>query len=418
MDTTGPAQLGDLRRHNVAALLNVIREHGPIARAEIAHRTGLAAGSVTRLSGSLIAAGLLREHDSPRADGQIGRPRVPLELDGRHYYAIGAHFGFLRTSLCLVDLAGRVIEELVIRHRGTAPRTIIRRAAERITALMAQAPEAGLLGVGATAGGWVDPDAGVIVEHAALNWRDVPLRDHLRDAVGQPVFLDSTVRAIALAEARFGIARDTRTLLHVFAGNIVGAAVLVDGHPLYGPGSAAGYLDHLPTRVRTSRQCSCGRYDCLQAVASDVAVVEEARRRGLLAADEQLDELVAAARAGSARARNLLRTRAHRVGAAIALLVEVLNPDRVVVGGGVLADPAYLADLRAAVAANLHRAPPEPVTEWVHATSFGRRAPMIASATVFLDAYYRDPLAFPPLRHDLPRERSDQAASSRSKNSR
>src|SRR5690606_18684193 len=106
--TVRPAQLPDLRRHNVAALLDVVRNHGPIARADIAVRTGLAPGTVTRLAGSLVAAGLLRERDSQRPDHTIGRPRVPLELDGRRYHAIGVHIGLLRTSICVVDVAGRL----------------------------------------------------------------------------------------------------------------------------------------------------------------------------------------------------------------------------------------------------------------------------------------------------------------------
>lgn len=174
------------------------------------------------------------------------------------------------------------------------------------------------------------------------------------------VHVDNSVRALALTESWFGSGNDVGSLLLVFAGNIVGAAMVLDRTPHRGRRAAAGYIDHLPIGVRTGRRCECGRTDCLQAVASDVALVSEAQRRGVLKAKEELDDLVALAGRGDGRAAGLLRTRARHVGAATALLIE--------------ADP----------------------NDFVRATSFGRHAVALSSATPCLDAFYRDPLSYPP----------------------
>jgi predicted NBD/HSP70 family sugar kinase len=199
------------------------------------------------------------------------------------------------------------------------------------------------------------------------------------------------MRALPLAEARFGGRGSVPTLLHVFVGNVVGAAVLVDGKPLLGTSSAAGYIDHLPTRVRSQRRCTCGRNDCLAATASDVVLVEDARARGLLGHDEGLDELLALATAGNRVADRLLRRRAELAGGAIALLVDTLDPHVVILGGGLVDDPRYLPDIRAAVAGAVRRPLAVPAEQLVHATSFGPHAVMFSSAALYLDTFYRDP---------------------------
>lgn len=391
------AQPSDIRRQNVAAVMRTVLARGPIPRADLARLTGLAPGSVTKLTARLVSAGLLREDATVPAERQPGRPRIPVSIDPRHH-VMGLHIGLLWTMVGIVDLTGRIVTEVTVPHNGkTSFEAILRRVVERVRELTDRSGLDGILGVGVSTGGWVDPESGLVVEHPVLGWRDVPLRATLAEQLDRPVLLDNTVRAMALAESWFGVGRDVRSLLHLFVGNIVGASMVTGGRPHRGPRSAAGYLDHLPIGVRTGHRCPCGRYDCLQAVASDLAVVTEARQRGLLAENENLDDLAALAADGDRRAAALLRTRARHVGQALALLVEILNPERVVLGGGVADHPEYLPDLRSAMVERLHRPLHTTADDLVRATSFGRHAVMLASATLFLDAYYRDPMAFPPL---------------------
>jgi len=391
------AQPGDVRRQNVAEVMRTVLTRGPIARAEVARLTGLAPGSVTKLTARLVAAGLLREEPSAPAERQPGRPRVPVSIDPRHQL-LGIHVGLLWTTVGLVDLTGRIVMEAVLPHDGqTSFEHIVQLTVGRIREVTSESGLDGLLGVGVSTGGWVDPDSGLVVEHPVLGWRDAPLRTAFAEKLDRPVLLDNTVRAMALAESWFGVGQDVRSLLHLFVGNIVGASIVTDGRMHRGPRSAAGYLDHLPVGVTTDDRCRCGRYDCLQAVASDVTVVAEARRRGLLAAGENLDDLAALAAGGSREASDLFETRARYVGYALALLVEILNPERVVLGGGVADHPEYLPYVRRGMIERLHRPLHTDPDDFVRATSFGRQAVMLASATLFLDAYYRDPMAYPPL---------------------
>lgn len=392
-----PAQPDDARRRNVSAIMRTVLKHAPLARAEVAKITGLAPGSVTKMTARMVEVGLLREETAQPVAGMPGRPRVPLSVDPR-YRVIGVHIGLLWSIIGVLDLAGRVVDEITVRHgRRTSFEAVLEAVVDQVRRVTDGPDGRNVLGVGASAGGWVDPDSGVVVEHPALRWREAPLREAIARRVRRPVLVDSTVRAMALAESWLGESADVRSLLHVFVGNIVGAGFVFEGRLLRGPGSAAGNIDHLPVGVRSDRTCRCGRHDCLQVVASDVAVVAEAQRRGLLESDQELSDLAANAHAGDSRAARMLRTRARHVGHATGLLVELLNPERVIVGGGVSDYPEYLPDLRAAMGERLTRTPHTDLEDLVRPTSFGRQAVMLASAALFLDAFYLDPMAFPPL---------------------
>lgn len=391
------AQPPDLRRQNLSVLLRTLLAKGPVARAELARFTGLAPGTVTKLTAELIAARLIHEQPVNEPTRQPGRPRVPVAIDTRTLRAAGVHIGLLRTTIGLVDLAGGIVAERRLTHRSRRPESILKQAVTGLRALIDEQPAGSVLGVGASVSALVDPATGVVPEHTSLGWSDVPLRDGLTNELGLPVMLDSTMRALPLAETWFGGWGVVPCMLHVFVGNVVGAAVLVDGKPLLGPASAAGYLDHLPTRVRTKRRCKCGRDDCLQASASDVVLVEEARAKGLIGPTEGLEALNQRAGDGDGAADRLLRRRAELVGGAVALLVETLDPHVVILGGGIVDDARYLPDIRRAVTAGVRRPLAIPADELVHATSFGTHAVMFSSAALFLDAFYRNPAAFSSL---------------------
>jgi len=352
---------------------------------------------VTKLTAELVAARLIHEQPVDAPIRQPGRPRVPVAIDKLTFRAAGMHIGLLRTTIGLVDLTGGIVAERRLTHRSRRPESIVKQAVTGLKALIEDQPKGSVLGVGASVSGLVDPESGVVPEHPSLGWHDVPLRDDLAAGLGLPVILDSTMRALPLAETWFGGRGPVPCMLHVFVGNVVGAAVLVDGKPLIGPASAAGYLDHLPTRVRTKHRCACGRYDCLQATASDIILLDEARAKGVIGPDDGLGALHERAAEGDRVADRLLRRRAELVGGAVALLVETLDPHVVILGGGIVIDPSHVTDIRRAVTAGVRRPLTIAAEDLVHATSFGTHAVMFSSAALFLDTFYRDPTAFSSL---------------------
>jgi len=380
-----------MRRRNISAIMRTVLANGPLSRTQIAEQTGLSPGGVTKLTAALISARLLREIELPSDATVLGRPRVPVEIDNRSHVVAALHIGTQFTTVGLVDLAGKLVYQELFPREGTRPSEVVRDAKRFMQRIVRQhARNSNVIGLGAAIGGWID------TERAGFGWRNVELREMLVEAFAWPLRLDATVRAMALAEGWFGTAVGSQNLVQIFVGNVVGAAISVDYTIQRGPQSAAGDLTHLPIRgMRGNRLCACGHNNCLQVVGSDLAVIEAARKRKVVAPGAILKDVIEAARTGDRVAVSLLRNRARAVGQAVALIFELINPDVAVLNGGIIHALEYLTDLRNAVAENLQRE--IDLERRILPSVLGEDAFPIAPAATLLVEYYRDPMAFQPL---------------------
>jgi predicted NBD/HSP70 family sugar kinase len=391
---------------NASAVLQAAADHGPVARSTIARLGGLSPAAVSRLCADLTAAGLLREvRETPQAAAAkgVGRPHVPVAVDTSRRVACGVHIAVPYSTLALLDLRGRVVARERIEHFGADPEQVLLRIARRIPGFLDQhAGGRTPLGLGVASGGWVDRAHGVIIENAPLGWRGVRAGELMAAATGLPVHVDSHSRALARAEQMFGDVRARASVVHLFVGNVVDAAFATGGAVHHGPHSAAGLVAHLPLPGQDqadlplagrAEPCSCGRRGCLQAVVSDDAVARQGALREIIPAPS-FAALLARARGGDRPAVRLLRERARLVGAAVALLFDLLNPELLVVTeAGAIYLPECLEDLRAEVGER-SRVCREPARS-VIATSFGGDALPVAAGAVLLDAVYADPLRHP-----------------------
>jgi predicted NBD/HSP70 family sugar kinase len=372
-------------------VLRSVLEHGPVARSTIARLTGLSPASVTDYCARFTARGLIREAAAPRQSGGVGRPHVPVDLDDSRFVVGGVHVAVPHTTVALLDLRGRVVAERELKHSGATdpygPYGVLARAADGLAALLDEAPGSRPLGVGFAAGGWVDRDSGTVVEHPLLGWREVPVRELLEAHTGLPVHVDGHARALVDAERLFGRARGSRSVLHLFAGNMVDAAFATHDEVHHGPRSQAGTVAHLPLAGGTE-PCACGRVGCLQAELGERTLCRRAREAGVTDGVNPM-HVVAAADAGDPVAVRLLRERARTAGRAVRLLQDVLDPERVVVTEvGVLHREDCLAALRDEVGPQR--------AACVAPSSFPDSVLAVAGGAVALDVLYRDPLTVPP----------------------
>jgi len=389
------AQPFDVRQQNYSAILRAVMRQGPIARSELSGLTGMPTGTMTKLTSLLCEAGLLRELPAESGHGALGRPRTPMVIDDRVHRVVGVHFGLRRTTVCLLDLRGTLLAEARLPHlrRGFEP--LVAQAVEGIQQLVSQHPGK-ILGVGASTGGWVDRDAGVVRDHRVLRWRNVPLRDALAGGLGLSTEVDSSFRSLAMAERWFGGAQGLDDVIGLFVGNVVGAGFVLGGRVFPGFRAAAGTVDHLSVGVTADEACSCGRRDCLHAAASDLAVLAHARKDGLIGARGTLEHLVQAARDGDVRADGLLVARAELVGVAAGTLIDMLDPEVVVVSGGVVDAPEYLRSVQRGARAYLQDKRPVDVDSVVRLSAFGTDGVAVSAASVILDRIYAAPAEFVP----------------------
>ena len=401
---TAPAwRGGDGRREaNAAAVLRTVLDHGPVARTGVARLSGLSAAAVSRQVVHLAELGLVREVPGAVPGGAVGRPQVPLDLDTVGPLVAGVHIGVPFTSLALLDLRGRVVAQRML-SGGTPSGLPPELAAELPEFLASGARGRRILGLGAITGGWVDPQRGVVLRHVPLGWHDVPLQAQLERISGLPVHVDNHARAIVQSEMLFGRPEARRSVVHLFVGAVVDAAFGIAGVVHQGPGAAAGDVAHLPTgdggsatgeasgTDRPGTACDCGRTGCLQAAASDLALVGRARAAGLRDCPDSF-AVVALALAGDSRADALLRQRLRLVARAAALLMDALNPELVLLTeASVVASESYLAFFRRELAA-CSRVAREP--ERVGVPHAGTDLMRVAAGTAVLAPLFRDPLRF------------------------
>ena len=218
------------------------------------------------------------------------------------------------------------------------------------------------VGVGIGAPGPLDRDRGVVIVAPNLGWRDIPLRDRVQDHVRLPATLDNDANCATMGEWWVGAARGGRNVVGLTIGTGIGGGLILDGRLYHGSSDVAGEIGHT-TIDSTGSHCKCGNYGCLEAYASGPAIAERAREAlagdgtsvlsamvggdvGLITAQTVYD----AAEQGDATAREVVRDTARFLGAGIANLLNIFNPDVVVVAGGVTQAGATLFDpLRAEV---------------------------------------------------------------------
>lgn len=420
-----PARLGrnieNVKAHNLRAVLLTLLYHGPISRVHIAQRTGLSTTTITNLVNELLAQGIVyeAEREAPgrgrRATNPMnaGRPATPVGLVPGARSAIGIHFGVDTLRAGVVDLFGTLNCYRVVRHPTDAPAS---RVLEQAVALAEEVIVAGcvqresLVGVGVGASGLVDPETGVNVLAPNLGWRDVPIRDILANQLHLPVFVDNNVRAMALAEGLFGAGKGINTLAFVYGRVGVGAGFVVNGQVYRGSKAGAGEIGHTTVIPAGGAPCRCGNTGCLETLVSEPEIVQRAQALAERAPDSLLatllnnpatsgqttpeysgaaliEQVFAAARGGDRNAQMLLNERADYMGMALANLVNLVNPDMIILGGLFAAGhdvllPQIEETMRRRSFAGLGQ------KVALRVTTFGRQAGVIGAGALALDAFF------------------------------
>ncbi|MQY20525.1 ROK family transcriptional regulator [Nocardia macrotermitis] len=365
------------------AVLRALLASGSASRSVIATHAGLSPATVTSQTRALLEAGLLCESPVDRSQ-RVGRPHAPLTLDRRNAVA-AIHFAATQTRVAVVDIAGTIVSGAIVPHRTLEGPDLVADAAAALTALRRDLPaDIRLSGVGFATGGWVDPEAGVVLEHPLLHLRDTPIRDLLTRLTGLPVELDSHARALVHAEQLFGTLGFDSSAVVLFVGNVIDAAFAVDGRVHYGPGSSAGSLATLvPSGVGTG---GAGPLDAY----SDRSLEKRAAAAGLVA-DPTLPAMLVAAET-DARVHALFEERARGLAVVAAALLDVLNPETLIITDRAFnALPAVRATYLDAVAARAQMS--ASARRRVTGTSFPGRSLETSAAAVLLHRLYADPLA-------------------------
>lgn len=211
--------------------------------------------------------------------------------------------------------------------------------------------------IGVAAPGQIDPVNGIVVDASNLGWRNVPLVQSLQ-GFGLPVFLEHDVRAAALAELILGGSAGDGDMLFITLGTGIGGALIIDGRVYAGPHTLAGEIGHTIVTVGGDR-CACGKHGCLETIASASAIIRRVRDAAGLPVTLTGEEVAAMVVAGHPQASEIWLKAADALALAFANYATVMDPQRIVIGGGLAeAGDLLLEPIRAALAKYLDPAYP------------------------------------------------------------
>ncbi|MBO0853087.1 MAG: ROK family protein [Nocardia sp.] len=383
---------------NPAAAVLRAATRGPIFRDIAAQTTGLSIATVNRQVSSLLSSGLLRERADLTASGAVGRPRIPFEVETDRFATLGVHIGANLTRIMAADLSGRILGGLEIATPPAAQDTALTIIARSAKAFLDRLPRRKPLWVGVALAGKVDPVAGT-VDHPRLQWNTAPVGPIFAGVLDLPVSVAAHVEAMAAAELllttgapdRSGAPDRPGASLYIYGRETVGVAVTLHDR-VYTPANGPGSIAHLPTG--SDIECACGRRGCLEASVGEAAVLARAVRAGIVPKREAprkpaIADLYRAAQQGSGPATDLLNERAEILGRTAALVRDMLNPDRIVLGGQ--AFTGYRPSLERVVRA-FGEATTLPRAD-LRISRFGGRVQEHAAAVTSLSVLYADPLS-------------------------
>jgi predicted NBD/HSP70 family sugar kinase len=384
-----------VRRANLSTVLRRVHA-APLTRSQLSEATGLTRTAIASLVATLVEEGLVREDDSAARTGP-GRPS-PVVSGAKSKVSVGVEITADTIAVAVVALGGAILASArVPRPDGRAgPAQVVRAVVDLASAALGgdvPSPPRTVLGVGVAVAGVVDRTDGRVVVAPNIGWSDVPLRTLVADAFqGRvPVAVANEADLGMLAECGRGAAVGRRDVVYISGEVGVGGGVLVDGVPLRGASGFAGELGHIPVRPDGVR-CRCGARGCWETEIGEAAVLRRASGQRARRGRRAVEALLARATDRDDAALAALRETGEWIGVGLSGLVNLLNPELIVLGGFFAEafehlQPGLVAELDArALAATRARVSIVPA-------ALGIDAALIGAAELGFEAVLADPVS-------------------------
>ncbi len=400
------ADQASLREMNLSAVLRFIYHEAPLSRSQLAGKTGLNKSTISSLVEDLLDRRLI--HETGINSAGKGRPSTMLEISPAAGTMIAVELGVDFISSAIVDFLGNILwrkaepADPAASQEKTLGQTM---TMVQDTIAVCQSRGQRILGLAFSIPGTVDLEQGILIFAPNLNWRNLPLRDLFSGATGLRVFIENDANAAAIGEHLFGTARNLRDFLFVFAGVGLGGGLYLDDNLYRGKGGYAGEIGHTPIIAEPFQNpCHCGNVGCWETYVNQASILqrvgtrlERSRERSVIPAlmAEQgsplsLSIVKQAADAGDADALESLAEAGSALGKGFAVLVNLFNPEKIVLGGPVSVAGEYLMP---AIRESISRhAMGEILSQAeINLSAFGPDASLVGAAAVIVDDILKYP---------------------------
>lgn len=333
----------DMRRINRQTVFQHLYVEGPISRLELSQLSGLSAGTIANVVSELLAEDLVLEAGFEASEG--GRPRAILTLNMEYGYFIGGEIGETELIIELFDLTLKQLDTVkyALSAEENKPEVVVQHFVQGVERLLTarQISPTKILGIGIGVPGVVEQAEEETVSAPAWNWQSVPLQAMLKEYIACPLFVDNGSKAMALAEKHLELDARHETLAALNMGTGVGAGIIYEGKLYRGGNNSAGEWGHT-LMVLDGEECRCGSRGCLEAYIGAPGIIRRLRQIAHASAvlesnneTEIIAALIQAAQQGDQAAGRVLDDTIRYLGAGIANLINLFNPQRIILGGKV-----------------------------------------------------------------------------------
>ncbi len=375
-----------VRQHNLATLLQLIESRGPISRAELSRISGLSQPTVSGAMEGILKSGLVRAIGAGDSTG--GRRPELLAYNAEAGFVVGVDLGGTNLKLGITDLAGKVLYHLdePTPRENVAEGSVLRAI---FTAVERLIKESGIrwkdiIGIGIGAPGVTDPETGFVALAPAVGWNKTPVKRLLSERFGLPCNVDNDVNAAALAEMTFGKGPKLGNFVFLAIGTGIGAGIVIDGKIYRGRNHAAGEAGYLVIDHDWDPAFVTG-FGCLESMAAAPAILKKAGAvlpaLGAEAGPRAVQAVFDLARGGDEIAVKVVEEIAGYLGLALANLAVILDPEAIVLGGGVSRAGDVLVEV---VKRKLKQV--SPIVPQVYVSSLGADAGMLGAAALAINA--------------------------------
>ncbi|MED3622613.1 ROK family transcriptional regulator [Neobacillus thermocopriae] len=391
-----------MKQLNQSTVLNMIRIREPISRAEIAKLTKLTPPTVSSLVNELIQKNLVTEEEAPSSKAG-GRKPIMLRINYSAYYIVGVYAAAEIIRVILTTMDGKIISdyckemtELPSKHE------FLNLVIESIHYVLNQTTidKSLILGIGFAMHGLVNPNEGLAIFSPHLQLENIPIKDCLEEEFDIPVFVENDVRALALAESWFGQGKDVSDFVCISVGRGIGSGIFINSEIYKSSFNTGGEIGHTIIDVNGPK-CQCGNHGCLEAYASETAILSKVKSELNNYPDSILFQWVKngkkelslnlvfdAARSGDELAASILVETGRSLGLAAANMINILKPSKLILEGNIFLEDKYVLDpLKQMINKYTFKSPHEEIS--VVCSKLGKTGMPLGAVTLVLNKLFK-----------------------------
>jgi len=354
-----------LKEINKKNILKIVIDAGQISRVDISKLLKISRPTTSAYIGELIEEGLIEEIGKSDSTSSGGKKAVLLQFRVRAGYILGVMIGVKNIRIALTDLGSNIIEIMKIpTEEWLGPDAVIDKLVKNIKEIIKKFKinKEEIIGIGIGATGLVDSMKGLVIFSPNLNgWNNIKLKEIIEKKIGLPAFIENECRVQAIAEKKYGLAKNIKNFVCVETGTGIGTGVFIDNRLVSGDKGMAGEVGHIITNLAGNRVCHCGNTGCLETLCSTSYLLEDiaddikksSTSSGKNKSSLKLEDLYNLYNQGNKIATINIEKNAEYLGIGISNTIKMFNPELILIHGEVIKfGEKYLKKVKESVTKN------------------------------------------------------------------